>query len=164
MSSSIPITVTPSNAPCRFYAYGRCTKRDSCPFRHAEEPREGATTSSTPLTPILAKMSRATVPCSFFARGSCKRGTDCMYSHENDPATASLVVHHSEGGSGQRDHVPKDSRSQVQCTFFAKGTCSKGHKCTFAHSGDTVDVAKEARTSKVGTHLAFPQATQFAFT
>lgn len=78
-----------------------------------------------------------------------------MYAHQNDSAMAPpSTAHHSEG-SGQRDHVPSDSRAQVQCSFFAKGKCLKGDKCVFAHSGDAGAVSAEVSTSEIRSHSSF---------
>lgn len=140
--------------PCRFYAHGKCTKGARCPYLHDEEPKVRATSTTSSHLPLITT-SKATSPCLFFARGTCKRGADCMYSHENDSVTAPpSTAHHSEG-SGQRDHVPSDSRSQVQCSFFAKGKCLKGDKCAFAHSGDAGAVGAEVSTSEVRSHSSF---------
>ena len=44
--------------PCSFFAQGKCTKGDACPFAHVSKK-----------------------PCSFFAQGKCTKGEACPFSH-----------------------------------------------------------------------------------
>ena len=44
--------------PCSFFAQGKCTKGDACPFAHVSKK-----------------------PCTFFAQGKCTKGEACPFSH-----------------------------------------------------------------------------------
>lgn len=96
--------------------------------------------------------SKVAIPCRFFALGTCNRGTDCIYLHETDSVMPPPpAAHHSEG-SGPRDQIPSDSRSQVQCSFFARGKCLKGDKCVFTHAEIAETAGAEARTIVVRSY------------
>lgn len=153
METRIPIRGKPGSLkkPCRFFAQGRCTNGSRCAYVHDEQPKAQATSTTSPLLPPTIT-SKVAIPCRFFALGTCNRGTDCIYSHEIDSVTPPPhTAHHSEG-SGQRDQIPSDSRSQVQCSFFARGKCLKGDKCVFAHAENAETAGAEARTIEVRSH------------
>ena len=90
--------------------------------------------------------------CVFFARGKCKYGDDCRFLHleSSRPATASSSSNAAPSTS-QRSRSSKKTaskapdsfsmdkieaelpKSAVACAYFAKGECTRGDRCRFAH-------------------------------
>jgi len=118
------------NAVCVNYVLGTCRYGRSCEFLHPE----GA------LNPMG-------MVCPFYAAGSCGYGLYCIFAHilPTDPGYHlkpclmnrmgtcpngdSCVFYHEKPNPRRA----LDSRSSVTCSFWARGYCSKGENCPFAH-------------------------------
>jgi hypothetical protein len=91
--------------------------------------------------------------CKYYALGKCLRGDSCYYSHSIPHAAAPpeterrfapdqsiplSVTACNNPRSPRPIHPPTssstDTRSTIPCHFFAKGRCTKGTSCPFAHS------------------------------
>ncbi|KAK1833051.1 hypothetical protein QBC39DRAFT_381089 [Podospora conica] len=74
-------------------------------------------------------------PCIFFARGACRKGEACSFSH----STPGTIPAETAGDNNVTPGVvpppvdATDSRSQIPCHFYLKGSCLKGTACPFAH-------------------------------
>ncbi|KAF4749171.1 hypothetical protein FOZ62_000677 [Perkinsus olseni] len=84
-------------APCRYYAQGRCTKGDACPYSHDDA--------------AAAKLRKAhhdalaAIPCKFHVvlGHGCREGDACRYSHqvERFPCVRQSITGHCGGGASQ---------------------------------------------------------------
>ncbi|KAF4651365.1 hypothetical protein FOL46_000354 [Perkinsus olseni] len=84
-------------APCRYYAQGRCTKGDACPYSHDDA--------------AAAKLRKAhhdalaAIPCKFHVvlGHGCREGDACRYSHqvERFPCVRQSITGHCGGGPSQ---------------------------------------------------------------
>ncbi|KAF5402747.1 Zinc finger CCCH domain-containing protein 6 [Paragonimus heterotremus] len=72
---------------CRYFMEGRCTKGDSCPFRHDFEPPKKQELCKFYATGVCSKGSaclylHGEFPCKFFhLSGKCNNGESCKFSH-----------------------------------------------------------------------------------
>ncbi|KAK0616651.1 hypothetical protein B0T14DRAFT_546825 [Immersiella caudata] len=103
-------------------------------------------TATLPWRPAAARDPKGwqtNAPCIFFAHGKCRNGQACSFSHSivpkpltemplaanvkaTSPATTSPVTTSPAG----------DTRKQVNCRFYALGTCLRGDSCPFSHDID----------------------------
>ncbi|KAF4704742.1 hypothetical protein FOZ63_020259 [Perkinsus olseni] len=84
-------------APCRYYAQGRCTKGDACPYSHDDA--------------AAAKLRKAhhdavaAIPCKFHVvlGHGCREGDACRYSHqvERFPCVRQSITGRCGGGPSQ---------------------------------------------------------------
>lgn len=74
-------------------------------------------------------------PCSFFARGACKRGDACPFSHSTSGSIQEKPTgdNNTPKGVSPKPTDAPDSRSQIPCHFYLKGSCLKGAACPFSH-------------------------------
>jgi hypothetical protein len=102
---------------CRYFAEGRCSKGNDCPFSH--DPAVIA------IMPFEAKKRK--VICRFFVTGRCTKGDSCVFLHEYTDQKA-----------------VQSAFSQTPCKFFAQGSCSRGAECFYAHVDPALHAAQLA--------------------
>lgn len=77
--------------------------------------------------------------CSFYLANSCRKGDSCTFSHGQQPRV--ICKHHRLGtctfGDGCRNsHDLTEvgvTSTEIACTFWKRGICSKGDQCPFLH-------------------------------
>lgn len=85
--------------------------------------------------------------CEFFQSGLCTFGDDCWYNH------AERLVARSEAADSEddADQAPAKlslKRQRPPCEFFARGLCTFGEGCWFAHVGRSSSTSDENTWSK----------------
>lgn len=113
--------------------------------------------TSLPLRPAAKKQPPGIghrAPCSFFARGACNRGEACPFSHSTQGSIRAETTgdNNSPKGISSKPADAPDSRSQIPCHFYLKGTCLKGSACPFSHPSQYKkgpDTAEASATSDV---------------
>ncbi|KAL1966255.1 hypothetical protein VTN77DRAFT_4608 [Rasamsonia byssochlamydoides] len=88
--------------------------------------------------------------CKYYgtAKG-CIRGTQCRYIHDVSTDQTALPV--SAGGLDNANvdplHHPSDTRSEIPCIYFLRGSCRKGDSCPFSHTPEPLQT-EEARPNE----------------
>ncbi|KAJ8092740.1 hypothetical protein PM082_007069 [Marasmius tenuissimus] len=146
--------------PCVYWAQGRCTKGESCSFRHdaamqTKEPRANERPAGEKLTASITKSPpqprrdshfpgwAPTQPCVYWAKGNCLRGDSCTFLH----------------GAPTREAEPRSPA--VVCVYWAQGRCMRGDSCTFRHDATVGEVeSQQPQQAEVeeptDTHLILP--------
>ncbi|KAK0643982.1 hypothetical protein B0T16DRAFT_416954 [Cercophora newfieldiana] len=75
-----------ANAPCKFFAQGKCRNGQACSFSHGVAPEScppASTVQETPATSADAGEgdTRKQVQCRFYASGGCLKGVSCPFAH-----------------------------------------------------------------------------------
>ncbi|KAK1749587.1 hypothetical protein QBC47DRAFT_354803 [Echria macrotheca] len=106
-------TVWQANAPCRFFARGKCQNGQTCSFGHATtspDPDRNSDRAQGETHPISSgdkADTRKQIPCRFFLSGSCLKAASCPFGHPN----ANLTDNGGGGGdlSEGNDHAAADA-------------------------------------------------------
>jgi hypothetical protein len=77
-----------ANAPCKFFAQGKCRNGQTCSFSHAIAPEpEGSppntVEATTPASDSRGGDTRKQVTCRFYSLGTCLKGDACPFAHES---------------------------------------------------------------------------------
>src|SRR5688572_26780741 len=80
-----------TNAPCLFFAQGKCRNGQACSFSHSFVPEPLKETSlaadmkaTSPVATSPGGDTRKQVTCHFYLLGSCLKGDSCPFSHNID--------------------------------------------------------------------------------
>ncbi|KAK1215215.1 hypothetical protein PQX77_022188 [Marasmius sp. AFHP31] len=136
--------------PCVYWAQGKCTKGESCTFRHdaatqSKEPRvnqrpagEELPVSTTKSPPQPRRDSyfpgwAPTQACVYWAKGNCLRGASCTFLHGAPTAPT-------------RDAEPRSPA--VDCVYWAQGRCARGDSCAFNHDATVREVESQRRLAE----------------
>ncbi|KAK4100979.1 hypothetical protein N658DRAFT_426514 [Parathielavia hyrcaniae] len=130
--------VNKARAPCHFYARGSCSKGTACQFAH-DGPGGPSSSSSGAVSPASRGQVKSAAPCRFFAAGNCAKGQSCPFAHDSKdlpkPSSAPTSTTSASLLPAPHSQARTDTRAQVACRFFAKGHCTNGDACPFAHDG-----------------------------
>ncbi|KAJ8092739.1 hypothetical protein PM082_007068 [Marasmius tenuissimus] len=141
--------------PCTYWAQGNCLKGDSCTFRHdaaekglheptAEPQRRPREEEVADIYSALFHLPPAR-NCVYWGQGICYHGASCIFRHdpamrgtlERDDEARRLLVEEDLWGSDSVSQSSEQSRSAWtpyrDCTYWARGRCFHGEKCTFRH-------------------------------
>lgn len=75
-------------------------------------------------------------PCRYelAQRGSCRRGPSCYFSHDLDNRRlVEEADRFTDTISTLTNPQLNDRRSAIPCTFFKRGSCTRGEQCSFSH-------------------------------
>lgn len=130
-------------APCKFFAAGYCTRGDSCRYSH--EPISNSASAPPPAPRDDAKSNASKRVASHFLQGGSWReqqvfapaedhaqnvpSTNILRSTQPLPETP-LAIRRREPGLAQGT---PDSRSQIPCYHYARGSCRNGNTCPYSH-------------------------------
>lgn len=85
-----------TNAPCKFFAQGKCWNGQTCSFSHAVGPEPtplGTDAEETPAQSTSAEGdTRKQVTCRFYTSGGCLKGETCPFAHLDVGSASGGVV------------------------------------------------------------------------
>ncbi|XP_037093982.1 cleavage and polyadenylation specificity factor subunit 4-like [Pollicipes pollicipes] len=102
---------------CNFFAKGRCTRGDLCPFRHLRGDRS--------------------IVCKHWLRGLCKKGDSCEFLHEYDMTKMPECYFYAKFNACHNKECPflhiDPETKQRDCPWYDRGFCRHGPLCRNRH-------------------------------
>lgn len=144
-----------TRATCFQFVKGLCNRGADCKFVHAGIETKGSSGAYSYEAELKANKKG---PCGDFAStGACRRGGACIFSH--DPNVKPSRCGDFFKGSCTRnpcrfshdaDAPEAPKRTGNDCFAFAKGACTQGNDCKFAHPGVHTGKAREKSDEECG--------------
>ena len=157
--------------PCWYFSQGTCTKGDACPFAHVGE--EGAAAAAkgelhhfthSTLQPLCVSVTRyvsqslTVCPTRLLCVSLCLTQSFCVsLTHSVSHSVILCLTHSLTMGFEWWSHVDIVgcmAAAPRVCSFFLRGTCTKGDACVFSHEappGVTIPDAPAAKPKRICT-------------
>jgi DNA-binding protein len=139
-----------SEAICRKYSRGRCTRGEECMYVHSEEAK--ATYETQRAAREAAAKNAPPANCRKFNRGRCTR-EDCKFVHSEEAKAAFEAAREQKAAEhkakqAERSKAKQAERKQANCRNFNRGRCTR-ENCKFVHS-EEAKAAYEAERAASG--------------